>query len=591
MKLGVVHISLMLAAVVTAQAVERVVSSELDDGGAGTLRTLTEASFDGDIIRIPSGFQITLTSEIVLNTKSLRFVGEGDGALISGDGLCRLFNITASGKPLEFYNICFADGHHSDKAGAIYVGNLATVVISNCSFNANSATANSGAIFIGSTVRIYDTVFDGNTSSNAGCYYVQGALTMERCTFINNAATGVGGVGHSSDSGVSATTLYRDCVFSNNIAGSSGCLYINWKAVFDGCEFISNTSASGPGGAVCNVPSGTIFSNCVFRDNIAKDGGALYLINNQATCIDCIFEGNSRTGGRYQDVVGGSTTGARFSGSGVMSNCVFRNNSANDGVISTFETSGYALYNCLFESNICTSSKGCIFAHWVSMSGCLFLSNQLVDASANQYLVRISGSSTPCEIVNCTFLGGSESSPISHARGAIAISSSECDASIAFSTFIGFRSDQAAIYTQNSDVSGTSLRGCAFHDNFTKSLSSPLDVGGIFANVENCFFSAAEGSFSVVSEGLNVFNLYAATAGPPLLLDPADNDGIVLSDGSVLRTCGIQSGSPLRNAGGIVTEPSTDARGKPRPDSFSGIADIGAFEYQYTPAGTVLFFE
>ena len=117
-------------------------------------------------------------------------------------------------------------------------------------------------------------------------------------------------------------------------------------------------------------------------------------------------------------------------------------------------------------------------------------------------------------------------------------------------------------------------------------LTTPIDIYNAVLGVENCCFMAPESKLTIVSGGTTANNLFSTD---PKLQALADNDGLLLPDGSHLQTYAfLPTQSPLRNAGGTLAIASTDARGLPRPDRVSNLADIGAYEYQPTVWGTLI---
>ena len=114
--------------------------------------------------------------------------------------------------------------------------------------------------------------------------------------------------------------------------------------------FERNVSPSSRGGAICHtgtVGSNMILSNCVFRANTAKSGGAVYFNKSMAPrAYSCLFAGNSATSG-----------GGAMAGPGTWTDCIFTNNSAASGG-AALNTAAITFRNCQFVDNVATNLNG-----------------------------------------------------------------------------------------------------------------------------------------------------------------------------------------------------------------------------------------
>jgi predicted outer membrane repeat protein len=140
-------------------------------------------------------------------------------------------------------------------------------------------------------------------------------VAVTRCTLTLVQYRGAGGLlkgfslaadGEMSALGLdNATPTIQDCIFSNNAAIHGGAVYAQDSAArFEGCQFIRNTSQLG-GGAVYAVGSHAFpsFYNCTFQNNLAGDAGGGILVRlldrtllPDAQCPhveDCSFVSNS----------------------------------------------------------------------------------------------------------------------------------------------------------------------------------------------------------------------------------------------------------------------------------------------------------
>ncbi len=150
-----------------------------------------------------------------------------------------------------------------------------------------------GAVYInsGGTLYAMNCTFMGNTASYGGAIYNSAAaFTLLNCSFIRNSAdNGNGGAicdeGDGKASEGSATpNILNDCIFTDNTAGSGGAVYDeDIPLTVENCEFTSNSAVYG--GAICNIGyDPDVYDgiqidveNCDFSDNTAPngDGGAI----------------------------------------------------------------------------------------------------------------------------------------------------------------------------------------------------------------------------------------------------------------------------------------------------------------------------
>ena len=143
-----------------------------------------------------------------------------------------------------------------------------------------------------------------------------------------------------------------NCIFIDNSAEYGGAMYNRNDShpVVTDCKFISN-SASNDGGAIScyrdGLPVHPTITNCLFADNsTVDDGGAIYCRSSTPTITNCTFTGNST------DDNGGACYGAT-SASPTIINCTFSNNSSGDrgGGIYNSSSSTSTITNCIFWGN------------------------------------------------------------------------------------------------------------------------------------------------------------------------------------------------------------------------------------------------
>jgi len=170
-----------------------IVTNNLDDGSAGTLRNCVNGAASGSTVTFdPSlnGQTITLNAPITINA-NLTIQGPGANLLtIDGNNSTQLFinnsSIVLSGLTLAHGN---AGTGYFNGGGAIR--NYGTANIANCAFNGNfvpvSNGGGGGAIYNGGTFTITGSTFYGNTSvyMGGGAIYNFGYMAIIDSTFGN----------------------------------------------------------------------------------------------------------------------------------------------------------------------------------------------------------------------------------------------------------------------------------------------------------------------------------------------------------------------------------------------------------------------
>lgn len=124
-------------------------------------------------------------------------------------------------------------------------------------------------------------------------------LTFEGFTVQNGVAPAAPEAGYGSGGGLVghlADTVVRNCIFRNNRAYAGGAIW--WGGVsaivIDDCVFDGNRADVGGGVLIVNSSSVATFRRCTFRDNVASiHGGGIYIVHNAFALFDCAFTGNS----------------------------------------------------------------------------------------------------------------------------------------------------------------------------------------------------------------------------------------------------------------------------------------------------------
>ena len=324
-----------------------------------------------------------------------------------------------------------------------------TINLYNTAFiNANKTSGTSyGAIAVYHTT--FGTLLEDGT--------IQGGIV--NCLFKNNSTTGSGysGALHLGSNGLGSSFVHQilNSTFSNNSSDmGSGAIDNNGTiSSISSSTFENNISTYSNGGAIANGGmnnSNNVYiasiNNCLFKENTAICGGAIYNTKGQynyrygiGSISNSIFSGNFNT----KDSSYSSYGGAIYNNSTIntISGTTFENNSTignggaiyNTGTISeilnsTFEgnsssyssSSGGAIYNSgtineilnnTFEGNSSSSGGGAIYNTGTisNITGSTFEGNTATSLGGAIY-----NTGTINEILNSTFIGNTSSSSYSN---------------------------------------------------------------------------------------------------------------------------------------------------------------------------------
>lgn len=203
---------------------------------------------------------ITFNSDVLCDSEEFKegmlideddTVIDGNNFTIDACGKTRMFRIAA--KNITIKNLFFKNGS-SNRGGAIYLGENASLTIKNCHFEGNNAV--SGGV-------IYN-------SSNL-------LNSLDNCTFIENSSKGSGGVVHCQRG---SSFDFNGCDFSKNSSRKEGAVIFNEEGdlKFTDCNFNNNYSSKS-GGSIYNKGIISLI-DCNFEDNCAiEDAGDIYNLN------------------------------------------------------------------------------------------------------------------------------------------------------------------------------------------------------------------------------------------------------------------------------------------------------------------------
>lgn len=418
------------------------------------------------------------------------------------------------------------------KGGAIYVSN-GTVTVTDYTFKSNSAT-NGGAVYLqerNSAASFTNSVFENNTATaNGGAIYNGStntgdkALTVTNCTFgsagtgnkaVNGGAIYVGSttVSNGTTTYIASTLNAVNSGFVNNQAsGNGGAIYlyrgtVNLDATTN--SSISGNTATEDGGAIY-VEDGTLnVEGYTFNNNEATDGGAVYInaaentvtlngatfTSNQATSGDggAIYNASTKTG---TDVYALTVTDCTFGGTN-LGNSATRNGGAIYSESNNLQLmkSSASTTKPAFTSNRSNNYGGAVYlaSGEINIDDVIFNKNTAKNRGGAVYMNSGTGTIDGSEFNNNST--DSQSGGAIYKLGELTISDTD------------FTSNKAGSVggAINSDSANTTIRNC----NFTLNTAGSSSVGGAI-QVNG---SGAKVTIEVTDNGNYVFSQNSAKNG------------------------------------------------------------------------------
>ncbi|MEE8155055.1 MAG: right-handed parallel beta-helix repeat-containing protein [Phycisphaerales bacterium] len=202
---------------------------------------------------------------------------------------------------------------------------------------------------------------EDSTNQGGGMYNAISSPTVTGCSFIANLAISFGG-GMFNEDESNPTVTY--CTFGGNQASAGGGM-ANYqsKPVVTESTFISNTSTIEVvfgGGGMFNIDCNPVVANCTFETNVAVNGGGILNFVASPSITNCTFVRNSAFGGGYSR--GGGVYNNAFSSPKVTS-CTFNGNYVDWWGAAMLNANGSSpqITNCVFSGNRADLDCGGIF--------------------------------------------------------------------------------------------------------------------------------------------------------------------------------------------------------------------------------------
>jgi len=149
--------------------------------------------------------------------------------------------------------------------------------------------------FSSATAAVWDgfVIQNGAVGSGAGAY-LNNHVTLSNCTITDNHATMYGGGVYINSTGGMARVILNKCTFTDNSSSMGGGVCDRIGATYTNCDISHNTATTKGGGLYLYNNTEPTFKNCLFSDNSAKEGGAMYA-RGQFTAYNCDFVMNHAT--------------------------------------------------------------------------------------------------------------------------------------------------------------------------------------------------------------------------------------------------------------------------------------------------------
>jgi hypothetical protein len=263
------------------------------DAGAGSLRqAITDAIADASVphtITFGGNYTIALSSALPTINKVMTIDGQANAVIIVGysssqnsilnSAALTLENLTFNNLISSYSgNVTATNCTYKNTANAVKV-NAVTFSASNCIFDNNTGSANSGAsvrtLSSAAIVQLSGCAITNNTGVSA-IYHSGGAgsMSIANCTISGNTSTGGAAVYHVGKG--TGTLTISNSIISNN----------------------TNTSTSVYGGGIGSGAT-TSIANCQISGNTASRGGGLALLvgtatyKSKLTMTGCTVSGNT----------------------------------------------------------------------------------------------------------------------------------------------------------------------------------------------------------------------------------------------------------------------------------------------------------
>ena len=543
---------------------------------------------DQNTIRLYSPISPTLFNQTSLGDKKRKVIAP---RLLVKSSILKKISVQLEGTLLELY---------PGQGGAIYVETQSQLLVTNCTFEDNSAQTWGGAIItvFNVTLRVQETTFVGNKAQYGGA--ILGALNatvhIEETTFVGNKAPGTGGainIQHQSQllvtnctfkdnsaqitagtisAGYNTTLRVQETTFVGNKAqylGGAILATLNATVHIEETTFVGNKAPGGGGAINIQQQAHLRMKRCLFEDNISElqggaisaglnatlevkttnftrnraghEGGAI-AVGQQAYLhtTDCIFKDNRA------EQIGGAIAGAIQAVLEINGSYFSKNGAFEGGAINVQQQANLSLTNCRLERNFASDTGGAVLS-----STSVVLKIQETNFTGNSarhggalYVSTLTDYHVVQSVFNWNTAKGS--------GGAVCMES-KTSLQVEFTNFANNEAtDGGAIHIQENSKLQTNM--CNFWKNLAKTVGGAIVLKGYSsAVIEICYFlsnhAAYGGAVSAIEpEHLSVLstslmrNVASATGGA---ISITNGTGVIINNITCVGNQGPNSGGCL----------------------------------------------
>lgn len=520
------------------------IASFVVDDTAGALQVAAALNCSGGTFNVSWVGSVTVEETIrVSEGSALSVVGTPDGSSVAnGTDQVSLFEVI--GGTLSLSSLSLVNGNGAGAGGGAISVVDSTLEINFCSFSDNAGDVGGGIFLENSVLAATDSIFAGNFAPN-------GALNFSDVTSSSSATS-------SSSSSITSHVT--------NFAGTAGgAIYaLDSALTVENCTFSDN--ASHDGGCILLVISVLDASGSTFAGNSAYEGGAIFSARSDIT-----ISGDTAWDRNYAVDAGGAVHIDEGSTLNISGSSVWIHNSAHDsgGAIfvrnSTLDVPGNTFWE---ENSAVKDSGGAIRAEdsTVNISGnATWVGNSAVElggaVSAEDCTVYISGDAVFEENINT-------GSWYTHGGGGLGLDTSSLEIS-SHVEFVGNRADNGGGLWASEFANITLAGSAVFEGN-----RATNDGGGFFLGYGSRLEILDTGSVhfsnnAAVNYGGGVFcdtAVFSDVGQAAIFTNNSANTGagIYLGDSSSLILTGdnttLSENSACSRGGGIYAEATMDFR-------------------------------
>ena len=232
---------------------------------------------NGGTVYIADGVYSGANNRGITINKNMTIRGQSEaGTIIDAQKLNRIFTIQTS-YTVNMFNLTLRNGNVTNLGGSIE--NNGNLKLTHCTITNNYGGVSGGAIINNNmaSLTVTDCTFNKNSvnfdEGNGGAIINHNLLTVTGSSFSQNSAS-CGGAIFTSDNG---NSILNNCIFTDNVAQSSGGAVFNvvGTTTINNCAFNGNTALVEVGGAILNFGKLNIV-NSIFNGNTADSGGAIF---------------------------------------------------------------------------------------------------------------------------------------------------------------------------------------------------------------------------------------------------------------------------------------------------------------------------